>query len=99
MSANPVSGNQTFNTRNVASSEVQRLKADQIQASVVTSTSYVAPLVSTAPTGPTGPYNSAPVVGQIVYAATGALGSGAGAGLYIYTGATAGWIHTNLTNA
>jgi hypothetical protein len=99
MSANPVQGNQTFNSRNVASASTQFLKADQIEASVVTSSSYVAPLVSSAPTGPTGPYNSAPVVGQIVYAATGALGSGAGAGLYVYTGATAGWIHTNLTNA
>jgi hypothetical protein len=122
MSAQPIYGNQTFNARNIASSEIQRLKADQVQASTVTSStitsnsvvsnsvnatgplgtvtanSYVAVLATTDPTGPTGPNGTVPVLGQIVYAATGAIGSGAAGGLYVYTGA-AGWVHTNLTSA
>jgi len=94
MSANPVQGNQTFNTKNIATEQIQRLKADTVNAS-----NYIAGIVATAPTGPTGPLNNIPQIGQIVYAATGALGSGAGAGLYVYTGEPRGWLHTNLTNA
>jgi hypothetical protein len=93
MSANPAPGNVTFKNRHLADFNIHRIYTDDITAA-----NYFAALVPTAPTGPTGPFNTAPVLGQVVYAATGAIGSGAGGGLYVYTGA-AGWVHSNLTSA
>jgi hypothetical protein len=92
MSAQPIYGNQTFNNRNMASAQIQRLKADEVNSS-----SYIAGIAPTAPTGPTGPLNNIPQVGQIVYAATGPLGGTGQSGIYIYTGLGTGWQHVYTT--
>ena len=86
----PINGNQYFtNVANVAS-QPQRVAADSLQST------FFGSVLTTAPAGITGPFNTAPYAGQVVLASTGAVGSGSGApGMYVYTGSK--WIRSSLS--
>jgi hypothetical protein len=93
----PINGNQYFTQVQNVASQPQRVAADSLQCTFFGST------LTTAPTGPTGPYNTIPYAGQVVLASTGAIGTSADVtgpsyrpGIYVYTGSK--WINTPLTD-
>ena len=82
----PINGNQYFtNVENVAS-QPQRVVADSLQCT------FFRTVLTSAPTGPTGPFNTIPYAGQVVFASTGAIGATGPTGpsyrpgIYVYTG-------------
>ena len=93
----PINGNQYFTSVENMASNYQRVAADTLQCTFFGST------LTTAPTGPTGPYNTIPYAGQVVLASTGAIGTDPEItgpsyrpGIYVYTGNS--WISTELTD-
>jgi len=93
----PINGNQYFTQVENIASHTQRVVADTLQSTFFGST------ITTAPTGPTGPYNTIPFAGQVVLASTGAVGTNPEItgpsyrpGIYVYTGAK--WVATPLTD-
>jgi hypothetical protein len=94
----PINGNQYFTSvENVAGLPPQRVTADTLQCT------FFGSVLTTAPTGPTGPFNTTPYAGQVVLAYTGAVGTDPAItgpsyrpGIYVYTGSK--WITTPLTD-
>jgi len=89
----PINGNQYFTQVQNVASQPQRVAADSLQCTFFGST------LTTAPTGPTGPFNTIPNSGQVVLARTGPVGgagTGATAGMYVYTGGK--WLQVALTD-
>jgi hypothetical protein len=89
----PINGNQYFTQVQNVASQPQRVAADSLQCTFFGST------ITTAPTGPTGPFNTIPYAGQVVLASTGPVGSvpgGGNPGIYVYTGGK--WLQVALTD-
>ena len=91
MSYAPQNGNEFFTeVRNIAGN-IQRVKSDEVKTTSLTSAFFTPTVVNVGPTGSTGPYNSAPVQGQVVFAATGPAGPGPV--IAYYTGSN--WVFTS----
>ena len=93
----PINGNQYFTRVENVASQPQRVEADSLQCT------FFGGVLTTAPTGPTGPFNTIPYAGQVVLASTGAIGTSGGTtgpsyrpGIYVYTGSQ--WIVNPLTD-
>ena len=86
----PINGNQYFTRVENIAANPQRVTADLLQST------FFGQALSTAPTGPTGPFNTTPYAGQVVFASTGPVGdtSGMGPGIYVYTGYQ--WVRSAL---
>ena len=90
----PINGNQYFTQVSNVASQPQRVAADTIQ------TTFFGSALTTAPTGPTGPFNTTPFAGQLVLASTGAVGTTPGTdpsgnpGIYVYNGSQ--WLRAPL---
>ena len=86
----PINGNQYFTGVENVAAQPQRVAADSVQCTFFGST------LTTAPTGPTGPFNTIPYAGQVVLASTGAVGTAPGSGasskpgIYVYNGSS--WV-------
>ena len=89
----PINGNQYFTRVENLADHPQRVTADTLQCTFFGST------LTTAPTGPTGPYNTIPFAGQVVLATTGPVGLAggtAGPGIYVYTGSK--WLRASVSD-
>jgi hypothetical protein len=87
----PINGNQYFTQVQNVASQPQRVAADSLKCTFFGST------ITTAPTGPTGPFNTIPYAGQVVLASTGPVGLAGGPngpGIYVYTGSK--WLRGTL---
>ena len=74
----PQYGNEAFkNVSVLATSDLQRLKADEVVAA-----NLITSVVAVGPTGAVGPRGGVAVTGQVVLAATGPLGPGPLMGFY-----------------
>jgi hypothetical protein len=87
----PINGNQYFTQVENVASQPQKVAADSLQST------FFGQALTTAPTGPTGPFNTIPYAGQVVFASTGAVGGGQpnGPGIFVYTGSQ--WIKAALS--
>ena len=91
----PINGNQYFTQVQNVASQPQRVAADSLQST------FFGSALTTAPTGPTGPFNTIPYAGQVVFASTGAIGTNSTmtgpsyrGGIYVYTGRE--WVSTSF---
>ncbi len=87
----PINGNQYFTKVENIASQPQRVAADSLKST------FFGQALTTAPTGPTGPFNTIPYAGQVVFASTGPVGdtSGMGPGIFVYTGSV--WVRSALS--
>jgi hypothetical protein len=84
----PINGNQYFTQVQNVASQPQIVAADSLQST------FFGSALTTAPTGPTGPFSTIPYAGQVVLASTGFIGGGGGPGIFVYTGSK--WIRSTL---